>query len=190
METRRLLIAALLSMAVLLLWQKFFPAPEPAAAPPTQPATVEPVAAPSPTPAQVEVSTPEADVSAMDQLRLMEPAVEATMRQKGLITGDHGGLDRTHGRARVLLRRGKFTEAVETAERALGFARSLSIDRRFVETKLGRLNKRFAKINDPAQRKRLEGLIEVTARSFGAENYTVTNRHLNRAFALLQRAAD
>jgi YidC/Oxa1 family membrane protein insertase len=33
METRRLLVAALLSMAVLLLWQKFFPPPAPVSAP-------------------------------------------------------------------------------------------------------------------------------------------------------------
>lgn len=52
METRRLLIAAILSMAVLLLWQKFFPPPELAAPPPpvaSEPAPSAPpaVAAPS-----------------------------------------------------------------------------------------------------------------------------------------------
>lgn len=66
METRRLLVAALLSMAVLLLWQKLFPPPPPVSAPVEETAPADGIAAPPAPPTRAEAPTeaPPASVEA------------------------------------------------------------------------------------------------------------------------------
>jgi len=88
METRRLLVAALASMAVLLLWQKFFPPPEPVAAPesevvaeaPTAPATE----APPPRSARDAPATESAESAPAEVGEVAEavPAVAAQMHEE------------------------------------------------------------------------------------------------------------
>jgi YidC/Oxa1 family membrane protein insertase len=76
METRRLLVAALLSMAVLLLWQKFFPPPAAVRAPVEETAAATPAAqplrtaeetAPAPPPVSPVEATPEESPAPADE---------------------------------------------------------------------------------------------------------------------------
>lgn len=102
METRRLLLAALLSMAVLLLWQKFFPPPEPAAAPAVpeiqqaaepqagaavaaeEPAELSPAAAAEPLGADAAVdSEPPAEAATVETVVLENDRVRAVWSNKG-----------------------------------------------------------------------------------------------------------
>ena len=97
METKRLLIAALLSMAVLLLWQKFFPPPEPVAPPPTAAAAeqrVDPVtAAPSAAPpltadTGVPGEAPGAEGGSAPETSA-EPAIEAASEEQVVLEDEH-----------------------------------------------------------------------------------------------------
>jgi YidC/Oxa1 family membrane protein insertase len=82
METRRLLIAALLSMAVLLLWQKFFPPPEPAVVPAPSTEAAEPAAEEPPPLAPAEAPTAEAQAPGAAEPATVEPAIEATVSEE------------------------------------------------------------------------------------------------------------
>jgi YidC/Oxa1 family membrane protein insertase len=97
METRRLLIAALLSMAVLLAWQKFFPAPAPVKPPPavetTAPARASappPSASSSPSPA-AESAAPEATGSPAEAegQTAVEPVIEGTSEERVVIESEY-----------------------------------------------------------------------------------------------------
>jgi YidC/Oxa1 family membrane protein insertase len=96
METRRLLIAALLSMAVLLLWQKFFPAPPPVVAPPVEapararqesqpaPSTEGRSPAPDPVAPAADGANPEAGVEPVG-----EPLIEGTSEERVVIESEY-----------------------------------------------------------------------------------------------------
>ncbi|MCZ6727373.1 MAG: membrane protein insertase YidC [Acidobacteria bacterium] len=82
METRRLLLAAVLSMAVLLLWQRFFPAPAPVTAPAAESAGAEPV---SESPSAVRPTTEPAAAPAavaVGESMATGPPTEATVSQE------------------------------------------------------------------------------------------------------------
>jgi YidC/Oxa1 family membrane protein insertase len=89
METRRLLLAAVLSMAVLLLWQKFFPPPAPVTAPASESTRSEPATEmPSPEPRTVEPAA-EAVAAAIDDSIMAEPLLEATATQEIVLENEH-----------------------------------------------------------------------------------------------------
>lgn len=97
METRRLLIAALLSMAVLLLWQKFFPAPVPVTPPsaegpgieaPERDATRTASALPTVDADEGPIDVSEAGAQAAEET-LQEPAIEATSEERVVLENEY-----------------------------------------------------------------------------------------------------
>jgi len=93
METRRLLIAALLSMAVLLLWQKFFPPPEPAQPAPVGAPVEERVDSttalqPEPAEARVFDEAPSGSSPATTEATA-EPPIEATSEESVVLEDEH-----------------------------------------------------------------------------------------------------
>ena len=113
-------------------------------------------------------------------------ALEATVKNNGILAGDLPALDAQRARTAALMKRNKLVEALDAAEKALALARGVEIDQEFINNKLARFNKLSDANKEDKLKSTLEKLAADTATAIGAGDFRAANQHLNKAFRLLR----
>jgi hypothetical protein len=85
-------------------------------------------------------------------------AFEKAMKKQGLVPGDVPDVDAEALRARLLAKQGKLGDAADAMEKATDGAAAAKITRGLVLKKLDRFNKRYDKVETPAQKEKLKPL--------------------------------
>ncbi len=108
------------------------------------------------------------------------------MSKAGLIAGDDRALDKLMRKASADRRAGRDKQAQAHADEAKARIDKVRVDQAFVDKKLARLNKRFAKVKDQAARDKALPLFKAVAGQVRGRQWQAANHTLNRAFAALR----
>ncbi len=114
-------------------------------------------------------------------------AFDKAMKKQGLVPGDLPDADAEAQKARLLAKQGKAESAAQTMERATVMAAGAKITRGMVLKKLDRFNKRYDKVETPAQKQKLTPLSTQISQKLAGGDYEGANALLNKAFGILAK---
>lgn len=116
-------------------------------------------------------------------------SLDGAITRRGLLWGDVPALDRQRRAMSNAARAGRFSLALEAAERAQGLVGTASVDKAFVDQKLARFNRQYDKAQDPGHQKELSKIFGDVARAMSRADYERANAALNQGFSLLGKNA-
>jgi len=110
--------------------------------------------------------------------------IVAKMKSKGIVVGDHSGLDEAKLNAERLLNQRKYTDALAAADLAVAQVDNMRIDRTFVTAKMTRVSRLVESSPNEATKKRLTSLLDQVLTDFDSGRYIEANRGINRVLAV------
>ena len=151
-----------------------------------------PVEAPDDAPADApderdEAGAADRSASAGDKARYRtrRRALDGATRDKGILWGDVPRLDAQRRKMYAAAKAKRWDAAAAAAQSAKSVAEAAKIDKRFVERKLARFNKKYDKSKDAGLKKELGKVFLSVTKALSREDYPGANSALNRGFKLL-----
>ncbi len=145
---------------------------------------------PDPRPRNTDVAVapvrPKPSRNTTGELNRQKKAVWASMRKRGILSGDSPKLDAELKRMKRNARKNKLAAAIGAARRAQGMIRDLEIDRAFIQAKLLRFNRAFDQAGDSPAAERVGAMAGDIMTAVESGRYERANALLNKAFKTLR----